>query len=408
MDDLIRDLGYTALGTRLKRIGDILQTQTQVILNAQCPDAPPSSHHAILMALLRHGPLSIGSLALALRQSQPGVSRMTSKLLALGLVEKQPDPQDQRISRMALTDAGQTMAEGLNAGAWQQVNRAVADAVSEGEGDLLTRLARLEDALEALPLSQRPKIAAPQETAAHPLDAPVWQALVSRLDRLALGGRLARRFDPQVSPFAASLDDTSEALAALAALVSSHHPEDRIFLMQARPCTVPAGLETELTAEGVQMVKTRPAEGLPPCENEILPLSAADAPEMLALAELTKPGPFRLRTPEMGRFWGVRIDGRLAAMAGQRLSLPGFTEISGVCTHPDFRGRGLAASLSDFVAQRILERGDTPFLHAWADNDGAIRLYRRLGFDLRASMHVAVLRRAQGPQLSATGSVSGP
>ena len=117
-------------------------------------------------------------------------------------------------------------------------------------------------------------------------------------------------------------------------------------------------------------------------------------PEMLALATLTEPGPFLSRTHVMGRFVGIRIDGRLAAMAGERLSFPGFTEVSGVCTHPDFRENGLARRLSATVTARIQARGEQPFLHAWMSNAPAIRLYESLGFEIRSDVDVKVLERA--------------
>jgi predicted GNAT family acetyltransferase len=115
---------------------------------------------------------------------------------------------------------------------------------------------------------------------------------------------------------------------------------------------------------------------------------------MLALATLTKPGPFLPRTHELGQFWGVKENGRLIAMAGERMKLPGFTEVSGVCTHPDFRGRGLAGVLSRVVATHIMNRGETPFLHAYAANRPAISLYESLGFRLRCNVGVTVLTRA--------------
>ena len=112
---------------------------------------------------------------------------------------------------------------------------------------------------------------------------------------------------------------------------------------------------------------------------------------MLALAQLTEPGPFLPRTHTMGRFMGIRINGRLAAMAGERMRFPGFTEVSGVCTHPDFRGRGLARRLSSIVAHAIQLRHEQPFLHAWTTNYAAVSLYERLGFTRRATVQVAVL-----------------
>jgi predicted GNAT family acetyltransferase len=96
----------------------------------------------------------------------------------------------------------------------------------------------------------------------------------------------------------------------------------------------------------------------------------------------------------MGEFWGIRIDGRLASMAGERMRPPGHTEVSGVCTHPDFRGRGLARRLSAYVTARILARGERPFLHAWKTNEAAIGLYERLGYAVTDEVHVAFIRRA--------------
>lgn len=114
---------------------------------------------------------------------------------------------------------------------------------------------------------------------------------------------------------------------------------------------------------------------------------------MVALAELTRPGPFTSRTPELGPFWGIRHDGRLAAMAGTRLNLDGYREISGICTYPDFRGQGLAKAQTVHVAANIRAKGDTPFLHAYADNHGAIALYRKLSFDIWSEVSVAVVRQ---------------
>jgi predicted GNAT family acetyltransferase len=129
-------------------------------------------------------------------------------------------------------------------------------------------------------------------------------------------------------------------------------------------------------------------------DERIAPLGEADAAEMLALATLTRPGPFSLRSLEVGGFWGIRLGGRLAAMAGERMKQPGYCELSGLCTHPDFRGEGLARLLSLSVAGRIFARGEQPFLHAYATNTGAIALYESIGFTLRSRMTIAVIARA--------------
>ncbi len=126
----------------------------------------------------------------------------------------------------------------------------------------------------------------------------------------------------------------------------------------------------------------------------ITPLTEADAPAMLALATLTRPGPFFSRTHQLGDFVGVKVDGALVAMAGERMKPTGFTEVSGVCTHPEHRGRGYADGLSRLVAARILARGETAFLHAYPSNTAAITLYQTLGFTLRREMAITVLTRA--------------
>ncbi len=126
----------------------------------------------------------------------------------------------------------------------------------------------------------------------------------------------------------------------------------------------------------------------------VVTLGDSDADAMLALATLTRPGPFYRHTNRLGDFIGVKITGRLAAMAGERMKPQGFTEVSGVCTHPDFRGQGYAGGLMRLVAQRIIARGETPFLHVYPDNAGAIALYETLGFRFRAALHYTVLSQS--------------
>ncbi len=144
---------------------------------------------------------------------------------------------------------------------------------------------------------------------------------------------------------------------------------------------LPADWTISLQLPGVQMVATEALSGEP--DPEAVLLQKHDVPEMLDLVRRTEPGPFGVRTIEMGRYLGIRRDGRLVAMAGERLRPPGFTEISAVCTAAEVRGQGLAGRLVLAVAHGIRERGDIPFLHAAAANTSAIRLYEHLGFTLR-------------------------
>jgi len=209
-----------------------------------------------------------------------------------------------------------------------------------------------------------------------PLDRPIWHALAGRQAGFAVGAGKARRFRPDVSPFIACADDSPEALGAVAGLLGG---DDAVLFLQRGAVPLPPGTRRIDGGRGVQMVAWDFAASEPPLG--LAALGEADAGEMLALATLTQPGPYRARTHELSQFWGVKDgSGRLLAMAGERLKLPGMSEVSGVCTHPDSRGRGLAAALSRHVASEIVRRGEVPFLHAYASNAGAIGLYERLGF----------------------------
>jgi predicted GNAT family acetyltransferase len=223
----------------------------------------------------------------------------------------------------------------------------------------------------------------------HPLDRPVWASLTTYHVALSDGNELARRFARDVNLFASARDDSPEAVAELARLVK---PGETIFILQVPEIVIPAGLTEVKAAQGIQMVASR-GMTVETSSFDIQQLTEEDAPEMLALATLTEPGPYLARTPAMGTFIGIRIGGRLAAMAGERMRFPGYTEVSGVCTHPEFRGRGLARCLSAAVVSGIEARGDQAFLHAWKSNHSAISLYEGLGFELRAEVNVAVLTR---------------
>jgi predicted GNAT family acetyltransferase len=227
-----------------------------------------------------------------------------------------------------------------------------------------------------------------RQTSRHPLDRPVWSALESRQAALSLGNHLARRFAPGFGPFAAARDDQPEALEALEELIA---PGERLILLQAHEAGIPGGAMVEHRAAGVQMVlkELKPADG----RAAVVRLGPTDVPEMRALADLTKPGPFELRTHELGAFYGIRDRGALIAMAGERMKANGFVEVSAVCTHPDYRGHGYAAQLTSIVSSQIAKRGETAFLHAYATNTPAIALYEALGFAVRREMIVTVLAR---------------
>ncbi|MFJ3882680.1 GNAT family N-acetyltransferase [Streptomyces sp. NPDC090077] len=215
------------------------------------------------------------------------------------------------------------------------------------------------------------------ENPASPLDNPVWASLNGPHRAFAeYSGSGAARYVPDANPFAALADPEDPASwADLAALAG---PGEEVWLTGLP--TPPPGWETVLSIPGVQLDGSGVrAEHAP----DAVRLGPADVAEMTALVKLTEPGPFLPRTVELGTYLGIRHEGRLVAMAGERMKPPGWTEISAVCTHPDFRGRGLAARLVRSVAAVVRDRGELPFLHAAAGNTGAIRLYESMGFTLR-------------------------
>ena len=199
----------------------------------------------------------------------------------------------------------------------------------------------------------------------------------------------ARRFPPDVSTLAALAHEREELYDDLEKLVK---PSQLVALLLKAPPRPPAGWEIVRTAPLLQMLHEN---GTPTgAEHKFIRLGAADAAEMVALAELTKPGPFAMRTHELGTYIGIREKGKLVAMAGERLRVPGFTEVSGVCTHPEHTGKGYAAALVRELLDQIRARGERPFLHVREANTRAAGLYRYLGFRDRVLLHVAVLRRS--------------
>ena len=216
------------------------------------------------------------------------------------------------------------------------------------------------------------------------LDRPILAMLTSRRQAgLAIVRGGARRLDPAYGIFAVLADGEAASLDALGGLVREFGD---VGLVEPEPA--PAIPRTQVVSEALcwQMIADGPGEPTRESAFEILDLGPADAGEMLALATLTRPGPFVSRTPELGDFVGVKLDGRLVAMAGERMKPDGFTEVSGVCTHPDHRGRGYAAALMRVVMGRIRGRGEVPFLHAYAENRGAIGIYEGLGFRFRREL----------------------
>lgn len=227
--------------------------------------------------------------------------------------------------------------------------------------------------------------------AADPLERPVWSALTTAWRGLAEGNAQALRLAAPFGVFAATADNSPAAHAALVDLCPA---DGAVALVEPIEIPPPPGLIARVAAACDQMVADHITPGHTPFE--VVELTDADAPQMLALARLTEPGPFYERTHELGRFIGVKRDGRLAAMAGERMRFPGYCEVSGVCTHPDFRGHGFAAGLTRLVAENIVARGETPFLHVYPQNRPAIAIYEALGFRKRRAVILNIFSRSDG------------
>jgi ribosomal protein S18 acetylase RimI-like enzyme len=222
----------------------------------------------------------------------------------------------------------------------------------------------------------------PHDPADAVLDNPAWASLTGAHAHLAEVNGRAARYPDDIAPFMA-VGDMQDPLdwLDLGALVG---PGAGVMAATPLVVPVPAGWVEDFSIAGVQLVDTSLRAERDP---EAVELGPDDVAEMLELIARTQPGPFLPRTVELGRYVGIRRQGELIAMAGERLSPPGWTEISAVCTDVDYRGQGLATRLVRDVAAGIRARGATPFLHTSAANTAAIRLYESLGFTLRAETH---------------------
>jgi ribosomal protein S18 acetylase RimI-like enzyme len=232
------------------------------------------------------------------------------------------------------------------------------------------------------------------ETGTSPLDRPVWTSLAGAHADLAETAPGAARYQPDVTPFGALAPEalTHDPGGGWAALYGLVGPGGHVGVPGEIP-EPPDGWTMLEVIRGVQLVATDALVAEP--DAEAVRLGDADVPEMLDLTARTKPGPFLPRTHLLGTYLGIRRGGKLAAMAGERMHPPGWTEISAVCTDPGHRGQGLGTRLVRAVAAGIRARGETPFMHAAADNVNAIRLYEALGFERRRYIDFHILRAPQ-------------
>jgi ribosomal protein S18 acetylase RimI-like enzyme len=220
------------------------------------------------------------------------------------------------------------------------------------------------------------------------LERPPWSALTTTHAGCALGNDLARRYPSDVAPMAAIREISDACLQALTALMN---PGGVVGLFSAQP--VSDGRELAVIDRKVVEQMVYEGNTPKPAAGHYVTLTADDVPEMMRLVELTKPGPFAVRTIALGCYIGIRREDQLVAMAGERMRFDGFTEISAVCTHPGYRKRGYSSLLVGALTRNILQRGETPFLHIYRGNTEAAKLYEQLSFVHRRSIAVTVLKR---------------
>jgi len=223
----------------------------------------------------------------------------------------------------------------------------------------------------------------------HLLDNPIWNGLTSGNSHLANGTDEVKYFDKEVSPLIGMKEYSQGNFDTLNQLIT----EDRTLVMlTAFAVEVPEPWQLIRHIKILQLVFTgtllAPAE-----DRQFIKLQKEHIPGMLALTKMTTPGPFAGRTIEFGNYEGIFSDGELIAMAGQRTQPRPYIEVSAVCTHPDHHGKGYAGKLITSQLRQITAQSCTPFLHVRSDNDTAIKLYQKLGFDIRTEIHFNTIRK---------------
>ena len=227
-----------------------------------------------------------------------------------------------------------------------------------------------------------------------PLDTPIWTALTTKQAQIAHSNALARRFPPEMTLLGALAANTAMAFDSLAQLIQ----RDAVTLYFTSPPQMPAGWEIVRGVELHQMVQEtdppRPSEQAP--APEVIELTPTDVPEMSAVYTATRPGRTLCpRIQKLGQFLGIREEGKLVAMGGLRLHLPGYREITTVATLPRHEGRGYATAIVRALIDRIHAAGNKPFLTVGTGNTRAVEIYRRLGFKERIRLYSQTIRRAQ-------------
>ena len=221
----------------------------------------------------------------------------------------------------------------------------------------------------------------------HLLDNPIYHALISGNRHLSLGNESVRYFVREVSPFAGLKIYDEFSFSQLADMLPA---KSVMVTVTAEDIRVPDSWKSLQHEVILQMIR-RPAQ-IQEMEAPIVPLGEVDIPQMLALTGITNPGPFLQRTIEFGHYAGIFEGDKLIAMSGRRMHPEPYLEVSAVCTHPEYTGKGYGKALTLYQATRIVSQGKIPFLHVRRQNTKAIKLYENLSFEIRSEMHMNVLQ----------------
>jgi ribosomal protein S18 acetylase RimI-like enzyme len=221
------------------------------------------------------------------------------------------------------------------------------------------------------------------------LDNPAWSALTTTHAVFALGAATAKRYKPGILPFVAFAQADSGAAAELDPLIA---PGEAFYIIGETP-PLPAHWQLELELPCAQLLAPKDFHGMPQPQETIIHLGEADKDEMFRLITSIQPGYYHPDTRQLGEYYGIRRDGKLIAMAGERMRLTGFSELSAVCTHPDYTGHGYAQQLIAWLCRRQAAEGITPFLHVALSNERALRLYIHLGFRHRREIIFSRVRK---------------
>jgi GNAT superfamily N-acetyltransferase len=224
----------------------------------------------------------------------------------------------------------------------------------------------------------------------HPLDNPAWNALISGNKRFAKGNKQVKYFSPEISPFVGFPDFSLNKLDLLYHII----PDQRtLAIISPKDMVIPDQWEIIEHMKALQMIHDNPASP-GTADTHLIPLQKKHVPEMIALTGMTHPGPFLKRTIEFGNYFGIfNNNNQLVAMAGQRLHVNEYMEISAVCSHPDYLGKGYASQLITHQIHRIKAEARIPFLHVKDDNTKAIHLYKKLGFEARKQLDIYIIQK---------------